>query len=79
MTKPFNIEEARKIIDAATPGPWDEHTLIGVFTAFGTADETFIAYARTALPAACDEIERLRLAKQELQDQLDNMQTVTTT
>jgi hypothetical protein len=76
------IKELRKIIDAASRGPWraiadpphtrekkiiedaDGFTLGYVEayydTPFNEADATFIAAARSALPEALNEVERLR-------------------
>jgi hypothetical protein len=75
----FDIEEAKRICEAATPGPWSPDA--GGFSSAGEdstfsvngpdsdffylrhyADTKFIAYSRTALPAALSEIERLTAA-----------------
>jgi hypothetical protein len=69
MTK---FEADRKLIEAATPGPWvsnelgvmlpatDDHEceILGSFDF--QVDNDFAASARTRWPAALDEIERLR-------------------
>ena len=71
----FDIEEAKRICEAATPGPWKKFTtqvratydqVIAIAKMEGDmgfkeahANTEFIAYSRTALPAALSEIERL--------------------
>ncbi len=62
-------EESRRICEAATPGPWERDVIIvrslsvpeGITIAdyMRPQDAAFIAHARTALPAALDEIDRL--------------------
>jgi hypothetical protein len=63
------IDELRRIADAATPGPWSTtwagDTLSGPADARNLPhgypeDAAFIAAARTALPESLEEIERLR-------------------
>ena len=74
MTDPLDIEASRRICDAATDGPWERRDTVTVRRggepelrigcaqddAHQIADLTFVAHARTALPQALDEIERLR-------------------
>lgn len=90
------IAEARRICEAATPGPW-EWDLDGDLVARGGVkvvyedvsvseyneivaasieanilDQSFIAHARTAYPAALDEIERYRARIAELEGVIEN-------
>lgn len=71
---PERIEELRSLCNAATPGPWVQQgsNVIAPETGEDVAyycamrDAEFIAAARTALPEALAEIERLRAAMQAL-------------
>lgn len=92
---PEQIAEARKIIEAATPGPWSafkkhkyhETPVIlagsprvknGIYVCAcsggddGMDDANFIAVARTLLPQALDEIERLQHALNNLNADADH-------
>jgi hypothetical protein len=77
----LDIDESRRICDAATPGPWEwsGDDLMSSSTCIATTgcdcglsvtpvedDKRFSAHARTALPAALDEIERLRRQNERL-------------
>lgn len=73
----IDIEKARAIIAASTPGPWEalnkedcwrvygsRYPIARVTLSYATPatdalDAEFIAFARTALPEALDEIERI--------------------
>jgi hypothetical protein len=77
-------KRARAVCDAATKGPWKfqpkgtiKSDAYGAAIAFlsldadgivSRADGEFIAFARTALPWALDEIERLRSALERIAD-----------
>ena len=58
---PERIAELRALANAATPGPWEPRWLQypDCTIALGSEDAAFIAAARTALPEALLEIERL--------------------
>lgn len=78
---PIDLEAIKARTDAATAGPWrqtDEHGVIdaGAFPAIvadcgfaeNAADAAFIAHARADVPALVAEVERLRVALEEIRD-----------
>lgn len=70
----IDVKALRAICDAASPGPWEASDTNAIETEDGCligycggaaddglkADAAFIAAARTALPAALDELEQLQ-------------------
>lgn len=86
MTTKAQRDEWRELAAKASAGPWDSQGTPMVFLGPCTLawchraeDASFIAEARTAVPALADEVERLREALRELvflQDEYSEALTV---
>lgn len=83
---PAEIAELRRLCEAATPGGWQEgragicdvvhfdgDDVRGVAWVNGEANRAFVIAARTALPAALDEVERLTRERDAYRTDAENL------
>lgn len=83
---PAEIAELRRLCEAATPGGWQEgragicdvvhfdgDDVRGVAWVNGEANRAFVIAARAALPAALDEVERLRKERDAHRTDAENL------